>query len=93
MKKGVQQEREESTQNAFFAFGPYLTANEAARYLGVHRVTLYKMVASNEIAFIDLNAGRKMSHRCLRFKREDLEYYMQIRRTKAVWEQILELEA
>lgn len=77
--------------NAFFALRPYLTVKQAAEYLRVHPRTIYEWVSLGEVAFVDLNANKKgKTNKCLRFYADDLDRFMMVRRTGAVWEQQLE---
>lgn len=57
----------------------WLTTNQAARYLGVSRATLYRMCADGQVAYGTLpRSGRR------RFRRGDLDAVLQVSATHAV---------
>lgn len=55
-----------------------LTVSEAAAHLQVARNTVYRMVRRQELPAV------RVGSRCLRFRRPDLERYLDLRRTARV---------
>ena len=58
--------------------GKLLKPSEAARYLGVSRSMIYKLVSEEELTVVRVGADP-------RFERQSLDDYIERRRRPAVW--------